>query len=292
MARNSIFQTHAPADGDGPAHVPPSAPQAKTGTTRVVTALVGIPLVCLLVRTGGWAFWLVVAILALIGLNELERALERSERVAGARLVGLAAYPALAYWLVALGGKGVLLWPFDLVGLLLVLAVLVYGPGGKVSLLSLSLTLFATLYVGLFGFLWLLRALPGDGQALFWLTILSVWVSDTVAYFAGRAFGRNSLTPLSPGKTWEGSLGGFVAAVATAMLVAGVAHLSPLHGVVLGLLVAVAAPLGDLAESFWKRELGVKDLGTLLPGHGGVLDRCDSILFAAFTVYLYASRLM
>jgi len=292
MAQKSIFETHAPGNGAVPGRVEAKAAKSGGSSTRVVTAVICIPLVCLVVRSGGWAFWLVVAVLALIALNELERALERSDRVAGARLVGLAAYPALAYWLAALGGKGVLLWPFDLAAALLVLAVMVYGPSGKVSLLSLSLTLFGTLYVGLFGFLWLLRALPGDGQALFWLTLLSVWASDTVAYYAGRAFGRNPLTPLSPGKTREGSLGGFVAAVVTAMLIAGIARLSPVHGLALGLIVALAAPLGDLAESFWKRELGVKDLGTLLPGHGGVLDRCDSLLFAAFAVYLYASRMM
>ena len=129
---------------------------------------------------------------------------------------------------------------------------------------------------------------PELGPALLWLTLLAVWSGDTVAYFAGRKFGKEKLTPLSPGKTWEGAVAGLVATICVSVPVARLLDIEPRHGLALGVLIALAAPLGDLAESFWKRELGVKDLGGCLPGHGGVLDRCDSLLFAVFAVYLYA----
>jgi phosphatidate cytidylyltransferase len=93
------------------------------------------------------------------------------------------------------------------------------------------------------------------------------------------------LTPLSPGKSVEGALAGALATVIVCSAVAALAGGVLWYGTLLGAVIAVAAPLGDLVESFWKRELGVKDLGTLLPGHGGVLDRCDSLLFAAPVIY-------
>ncbi len=257
---------------------------------RVLTALIGIPLVLGIVVRGGPLFWLVAAALAVISLRELDSALQRSKTLQGARLVGVLAYPALVLWLWYAGGAASWLPQFALVTALLCLAVTVYGRGGKVSLISVAITLLATFYVGLFAFMPLLRNHPKDGAALFWTTILCVWASDTAAYYAGRAFGKHPFTPLSPGKTREGAIGGLIAAVLTGALVAGISHMNFGQGLTIGLVVAVAAPLGDLAESFWKRELGIKDLGTLLPGHGGVLDRCDSLLFACFAVYLYVSR--
>lgn len=257
---------------------------------RILTALIGIPLVLIPVWTGGLLFKLVVLVLALLGLRELDGALRQSQKSQGARLIGAVAYPALALWLWMANGAPSWLPGFGLLVLLLALAVVVYGRGGKVSLPSVAFTLLCTTYVGLFAFLPLLRDVPDYGAALFWSTLLCVWASDTAAYYAGRALGRQPLTPLSPGKTREGALGGLVGAILTGCLLAGLNQLGFGQGLLLGLIVGIAAPLGDLAESFWKRELGVKDLGTLLPGHGGVLDRCDSLLFACFAVYLCMVR--
>jgi len=252
---------------------------------RVLTALIGIPVVLLLVWAGGWFFWLAVLALAFLSLRELGGALQQSQSVGKARLLGAVAYPALFFWLWHSSGSPSW-WPgFAFLLALLSVAVLVYGRGGKVNLLSVAMTLLATTYVGLFAFLPLLRDLPQIGLALFCSTLLCVWASDTAAYYGGRALGKISLTPLSPGKTREGALCGLVAAILTGCLLAGFSGLSFWQGWLLGLVVGITAPLGDLAESFWKRELGVKDLGSLLPGHGGVLDRCDSLLFACFAVY-------
>jgi phosphatidate cytidylyltransferase len=115
-------------------------------------------------------------------------------------------------------------------------------------------------------------------------------VSDTLAFFAGRAFGRRRLAPaLSPGKTVEGALGGLVGGVAGAFGIRalGLPLLPPWHALGLGLLVAAFGIVGDLDESLLKRWAGVKDSGTLFPGHGGMLDRLDALLFGAPVLYYY-----
>lgn len=260
--------------------------------SRYLTAAIGIPLVLFLVWLGGPLFSLTVAILAMIGLRELELACRRTKTP----LVSVLAYPALLAilflaWRYATAGDrshadAPLLWLLPVS--LLILGVLCYGANRKVSLASIALTQLAVVYVGLFSFLILLRFFPvGDGSLL-WLVLLGVWTSDSAAFFAGRAFGKNPLTPLSPGKTREGFLIGIVATVVVCCGLAMGARFGFWHGLALGVLVALAAPLGDLIESFWKRELDTKDMGALLPGHGGVLDRCDSLLLASFAVYLYA----
>lgn len=260
--------------------------------SRYLTAAIGIPLVFLLVWLGGTAFVVVVAILALLGLRELELACRR----ASTPLISVIAYPALAAilffaWRYSVAGDrshADALWLWTLPVALLVVGVLCFGERGKVSLASIALTQLAVFYVGLFSFLLLLRFFPVGNGALLWIVLLGVWTSDSAAFFAGRAFGKNLLTPLSPGKTREGFIAGVLATIAICCGLALAFHFSIRHGLAIGVLVALAAPLGDLVESFWKRELDIKDMGAILPGHGGVLDRCDSILLASFAVYLYA----
>jgi phosphatidate cytidylyltransferase len=122
------------------------------------------------------------------------------------------------------------------------------------------------------------------------LAVLTVWITDTGAYFVGKPLGRHKLAPhISPGKTWEGAAGGQLAGL---IAVIGLTEAFGLdvdivHVVALGLIVPTVAQIGDLAESALKRGLGVKDSSGLVPGHGGVLDRLDSLLFAAPTVYWY-----
>ena len=139
-----------------------------------------------------------------------------------------------------------------------------------------------------------LRGLP-DG---FWwtLTVLfTIMTADSGAYFVGRAWGRHKLTPtLSPGKTWEGYLGGVISGGLLGALAitlwsthAGWRIPSSVHGLILGLLIATIAPLGDLAVSMIKRQVGAKDSGNIIPGHGGALDRLDSVLWTAVIGYYY-----
>ncbi len=119
---------------------------------------------------------------------------------------------------------------------------------------------------------------PLRGVAYVFYLMLIIWAADIGAYFAGRAFGRLKLAPdVSPNKTWEGLLGGLVGGLALAIGGAHVLNLPPLAAGMLGLAVVIASVVGDLTESMFKRHAGLKDSGTLLPGHGGVLDRIDSL---------------
>lgn len=159
--------------------------------------------------------------------------------------------------------------------------------------------------VGLFyiGGLWqtfvLIRAVPGwvvvpgigQGERGAWLMLfvaVCVWATDTFAYFVGRFLGRHKLAPqLSPGKTIEGSIGGFLGAVLVGAGFGFWIHLPLIHGLAIGALAGIMGQIGDLFESALKRELGIKDFGRVLPGHGGALDRFDSLLFVAPLAYLY-----
>ena len=153
----------------------------------------------------------------------------------------------------------------------------------------------------------------GSGAFLILYVLIVVWTGDTVAYYTGRAFGRHKLAPrISPGKTWEGTVGSFLGAVAagtavfaySASISAGLEHIGLLERsqsytppvlpplwqfALLSACINVAAQIGDLAESLIKRGAGVKDSGALLPGHGGLLDRIDALLFAAPVLWYYAA---
>lgn len=153
---------------------------------------------------------------------------------------------------------------------------------------ALTLSLYAG---GLLPLLALLRARHGDGLELSTLALFAPWAADTGAYFAGRALGRHKLAPvLSPGKTWEGAVGGVLSALvfAAAWGYALPAHTPALHWYVAAGVAAGFGLLGDLVESLLKRSFQAKDSSNLIPGHGGVLDRFDSVLFASWAVFAYA----
>jgi phosphatidate cytidylyltransferase len=163
-----------------------------------------------------------------------------------------------------------------------------------------ALTVAGGLYLGLCGAC--LIGLRGVRDGAWWTltAIPSIMLADSGAYFVGRAWGRHKLAPtLSPGKTWEGYLagvvtGGLLTAFFAALWSIGAGAgttLSALHGLVLGLVIAVIAPLGDLAVSMIKRQVGAKDSSNIIPGHGGALDRVDSILWAAVIGYYYVHLL-
>jgi phosphatidate cytidylyltransferase len=159
----------------------------------------------------------------------------------------------------------------------------------------IGLSILGILYIGTFGAaVGLLRELP---HGIFWVLVLlaSTWLNDTFAYFFGHWFGRRRLAPMiSPGKTIEGLMGGFLGSF-VGFLVFWCLLENPLslgQGVFLVLLVGIAGPLGDLSESLIKRSFGVKDSGNIIPGHGGMLDRIDALLFTAPVVYFYAKYLL
>jgi phosphatidate cytidylyltransferase len=127
------------------------------------------------------------------------------------------------------------------------------------------------------------------GSKLLLMLFALVWINDAGAYFAGKSLGKRKFAPvISPNKTWEGAIGGFLATVILGMFIGGYSSIFTFRqGLFLGVLLGVIAPIGDLLESAIKRGAGVKDSGTLLPGHGGVLDRIDSVIFCAPVFYFY-----
>jgi phosphatidate cytidylyltransferase len=162
-------------------------------------------------------------------------------------------------------------------------------------IVNIAITLFTFVYVGVFGaFAGLLLSAPDGTGFILGLAICAIGY-DVFGYFIGTQFGRSRMSPrLSPNKTWEGLFGGMIASLVLGAIVGKV--LAPwngkiTHGLALGLVVAILAPIGDLCESMVKRDLGIKDLGSILPGHGGVLDRFDAMLFCLPAVYYLAIQL-
>ncbi|MEA3459404.1 MAG: phosphatidate cytidylyltransferase, partial [Chloroflexota bacterium] len=152
-----------------------------------------------------------------------------------------------------------------------------------------ALTVAGGLYLGWVGGFFI--SLRDAAQGMSWLALvfLPTWACDTAAYFVGLSLGRHKLLPrISPGKSWEGTVGGWLAGLALTLLVGRFIGLNLIHSLALGALVGIAAPLGDLAISMMKRQVGVKDSSHLIPGHGGMLDRIDSLLFVVVVVYCYA----
>jgi phosphatidate cytidylyltransferase len=154
-----------------------------------------------------------------------------------------------------------------------------------------AIAVLATMYVGMLG--GSLIRLRGDfpqGPELVFFNLLVVWLGDAGAYYTGKKFGKHKLSPrISPKKTIEGLAGGIVTSVITAIIIVLTffEEFPLLHAIIVGMILSVAGVIGDLAESMWKRSAAVKDSGTLIPGHGGFLDRFDSILFTAPILYVY-----
>ena len=165
-------------------------------------------------------------------------------------------------------------------------------PQKETAFIGWAWTMAGILYLGwLLSHLVALRGLD-DGRNWVFFALLINSASDTAAFFTGRALGKRPLAPqISPGKTWEGTTGGILGAILVSLLFLLPTPLSlPLtwwQAVLLGLLVSIFGQLGDLVESLFKRNMGVKDSGRLIPGHGGILDRIDSVVFAGVVVYYY-----
>ncbi|MEV5212043.1 phosphatidate cytidylyltransferase [Micromonospora sp. NPDC053740] len=231
------------------------------------------------------AFLPVIAAAVAIGIWEMARAVRRSG--AHPPLVPLIAGGVLTVGLAWYAGPDAL----SLGLLVTVLGTMIWrlgdGPAGFQRDLTAA-TLIAVYVPFLAGFAALLAAAPGDGHLRILATLIGVVLSDTGGYAAGVSFGRHPMAPsISPKKSWEGFAGSVTAAaLGGALLLWLMFEVAPWWGALFGVAVSCAAVLGDLAESMIKRDLGVKDMSNLLPGHGGLMDRLDSILFAVPTAYL------
>jgi len=256
-------------------------------TTSVVTGVVALAVVLVASAIGPKALLVLVMVALVIAAAELFGAM----RMAGhhpATLLGVAGTGALSaavYW-QGMTGLGVVLPLFMVFALLWYLT----GVSRVRPLMDTAVTVLGFFYVGVLGsFAALLLTAPRNhGIGLLLGAVLTTAAYDAGAFFAGRFAGRTPLAPdISPGKTVEGMVGACFATLVAGLVVGQVAPWSMSRGFVLALVVMVVAPLGDLCESMLKRDLGVKDMGTILPGHGGVLDRIDALLFVVpATFYL------
>ena len=271
---------------------------------RVLSAIVFIPVLVLLSRTGGGPFLLFVDMTMVVALWEFYRLME-AKGVNPSKRLGVAAalvLSVLTFWWGPNGGHSLGLFLAAFV-VTIMLRELV-RPQMTFPIYDIATTMFGVFYVGwLMLHLLLLREVPREmglpyaaGSAFVLYAFLLAWACDTGAYFTGLAIGRHQLAPsVSPKKSVEGAIGGFLACVGGAFLgrawfvrdAAGAPYLTPLQTILLGVLVGVAAQLGDLVESLLKRDARIKDTSDMIPGHGGVLDRFDSLLFTAPVLYYF-----
>jgi len=269
---------------------------------RLGVAVVGIPVVLGALVLDGWILGGMMAIAAVVGASEFynlrRHAGETPFVPLGAVGAGGAVLLATAYPLVddfSTFALGLLLGMY---AVSFAAALPLRWPGGS-PIGSASTTVSGVLYVGVpLAFVPILRALPetrGAGapeevlpaMGFVLLPLLVTWANDSAAYFTGNAFGRHRLSPtLSPGKTWEGAVGGVAGAVAAAVTCAvwfldelPILSVEPWEAAVIGGVIGVVAQVGDIVESALKREADVKDSGWVFPGHGGMLDRVDSLIW-------------
>lgn len=250
---------------------------------RTISALVGAPLLLGLIYIGGGYTAFLVVVLTLVALQEFMQIGKQMGMHAWTKLTAFVA----VIWLVSLliGGAE---WRMAVLVFWLLIGLgrlaLTYP---KTSLSEASFNLLAVLYsVVLLSHLYLLRQLP-NGLEWTFLTIFLVWATDTGAYLIGRQFGSHLLAPqVSPKKTVEGSLGGLLFSVIMALVFWRILDGSSwIMYIFMGVIIGISAQIGDLFESALKRSAGIKDSGKLIPGHGGILDRFDSLIFALPLVY-------
>jgi phosphatidate cytidylyltransferase len=248
-----------------------------------VVAAVLLPIVLGAVYLGGWWLFAVIAVAVAASLHEywlMARALAP---------LALAGYIGAALALVGAELSGVT-WMLGgaLTTIVLAFVLKVISEARAAATAAISSTLMGALWIGGgLSFLLLLRHFGTHGRLALYTVLLAVWAGDTFAYLGGRLLGRHKMAPsTSPGKTWEGFVFGTAATVFVAFVALYKQHFLTIpQSIVLGIVLAVAGPLGDLFESLLKRDAGVKDSGTLLGGHGGMLDRLDAFLFAAPAAY-------
>ena len=257
---------------------------------RLFSAFVALPVVLYLIGLGGWWFGVLALLVGGVSLHE--------------------------FFVITQPKDPVAQWGLTLCGLVMILSVMTGGLAGPRALIAMSGTLMAILVYFLFrtgdidtvahrlafamlGLVWAggllavtvaLRLLP-DGTGWIVLACGLAWGSDSGAYFAGRAFGRHKLyEKVSPNKTWEGAVGGVIAATLIVFAVRAVlsVDISTIDLLILAPIGAALGQIGDLSESLLKRSTGVKDSGTIMPGHGGLFDRVDALMFTGPVVFAYA----
>ena len=264
---------------------------------RVVSAIILIPVIIFLVWWGGYPYSASVVLVTSLMLIEFWR-LSQSIGMKAGRIFTVVC--GVLFCLSAVDSIGFKI-PVELalvLTLLLPFSYQIFRDQVNVAFLSVASTLLGVVYIGwAFGYhLILLRDINGAGRGLIFFLMVTIWLGDTAAYLFGKRFGKHKLSQtISPGKTIEGTIAGLVFGALGGL---GVWFfflkdiLSLPHTLILGVLLGIVGQLGDLSESVIKRSADVKDSGHLIPGHGGLLDRCDSLIFSAPALYYYFKYLI
>lgn len=275
-------------------------------TRRTLFAVIAAPLGILIVYFGGASLATMLGVIAALGAWEIQRMATANGveplMPVGIAVAGLIPIAVHGYYLGVFHlslTAGVVLFL-----LLLASAIWLRGPERR-PINSVALTALGALYPGTIAYIYALRHHPytitaGAGTALVAMPILLTWATDTGAYFVGKLIGRNKLIPsVSPGKSVEGAIGGLVLTVIVAVVYARLilrpyADLGMTLGnaVLFGIVISVTAQIGDLVASLMKRDAGVKDSSKILPGHGGIVDRFDSLFFVMPVAFLLLNRLL
>lgn len=271
--------------------------------TRVLTAAILIPIVVVAIWLG--PTWLIATMAAAVSILALQEFFSIASQaspgpyrlwsfVAAAGIIVQQLYAAHSDN-VAARGRWLDRFPrvdleFVLFGILLgYAAIALASPSVTEALPALSVSAAGLIFIVLpFSAVVRLHGAGTIGPQLLLFTVALVWVGDSAAYFVGRSIGRAKMSPqISPNKTWVGAIANVLGALLVAIAFGYWNHILPIHMLAMGATGSVAGQIGDLFESAWKRSAGVKDSGTILPGHGGMLDRIDALILAAPAVWYY-----
>lgn len=261
--------------------------------TRVVVALFGIPLLVFISVVGKIPFLIFTLVIGLVSFFEFSKMVSK-RRFLPNQLIGF-----FSIALIIINSFYRFL-DFELLTLIIIPVVLLSElfRRKESSIANVSTTLLGIFYIGLFSSaLVLIREyysdsnfLYGQGGYLIIAVFVTIWVCDSAAYFIGSATGKHKVLPrVSPNKSWEGAIAGFIFSIITMVVAQSIVldFLTLTDAIVIGLIVGTLGQAGDFVESQIKRDANVKDSSSLIPGHGGILDRFDSLLFSAPVIYLY-----
>lgn len=266
---------------------------------RVLTAVIGIPVIILVLLSPSWVMLAAVVLCSLVGLFEFYGAVKMRKSMTVLCVlgyIGAAALPFCAF----LEPKQILTCAFAYMVILFAVMLMSHR---KILFTDISMTVMSLIYIPfLLSHILFIRRME-FGNIIVWLVFLGAFMTDSCAFFAGKTLGRHKLCPnISPKKTIEGAIGGVVGCGLSFLLFAFIVNsclgswldgytMSYIRIFALGLIVAVLAQIGDLTASLIKRQFDIKDFGNLFPGHGGMLDRCDSIILVAPVIFIFASQI-
>ncbi|MBR2255970.1 MAG: phosphatidate cytidylyltransferase [Blautia sp.] len=257
-------------------------------STRVISGIVLVAIALIALLLGGDVLYFLMLFVSLNGLYEVYSALKSDTDAAGTPIMAYCGYLSTVFYYVCIRQNA------DKYGLLAMIVVLLaclcayVFAYPRITIAEVVVSYFGFAYVPvMLSFFYLTRMLP-KGNVYVWLILASSWGCDTCAYFAGQKFGEHHMTPqLSPKKTWEGAAGGLIGAGILGMILSLLTGGKVMFTGLICILGAAASMIGDLAASAIKRNQGIKDFSDLIPGHGGIMDRMDSMIFVAPIIYFF-----